>query len=37
MIGGVARHMLPDLSTGHGVLHLQVNRPLGYPEVLLDL
>ena len=32
MIGGVTRHMLPHLSTGHGVLHIQVNRPLGYPE-----
>ena len=32
MIGGVIRHMLPHLSTGHGALHLQVNRPLGYPE-----
>ena len=32
MIGGVTRHMLPHLSTGHGVFHLQVNRPLGYPE-----
>ena len=32
MIGRVTRHMLPHLSTGHGVFHLQVNRPLGYPE-----
>ena len=32
MIGGVTRHMLPHLSTGHGVFHLQVKGPLGYPE-----